>query len=1041
MALYVVLMLLVAAAKLAFAGIIPNAAHASVTRPGDVILGASFPIHRWSSGAPCSAGLYSWGMELSAIVMFAIEQINDREDLLPNVTIGYDIRDNCYSETLSLWTAFSLASTSERPQEDVQFPKISPPDNGSLLCIIGTQTSATTIPTAQAASLYSIPVISPFATSNELSDKRRFPYFLRTVPPDSLQASAIADILLRFEWKYIGLYFQLNTYGIHGAQSLLDLAEKYGICVAFSVAIRYQPKTAELVDAVDRLSSFPKAKVVVMIMDYQTASEILTTMSDVGLLSQLTFVGSDAWALPASLKRHGVEVSLLQGSLFVQQRFMRIAGFDYDRFIQIVESSTPWLGEWKAEHNCSDLSECPIDVDTNDNVVVDAVYAFSYALHNMLHDRCSNGTNCNSIQTLTGQDLLQYLLNVRFEGLAGNYNFDSNGDPGGNYKILNFQFVDGAIRAVEVGLWSAFAADPLKLNMSAVRWSETRGKPVSLCREDCQSGFIEVPLEEKCCFGCQRCPDEAIVIDNKCRPCPVDEWPDKKFEVCQPVIPTPPSWSEPTVIVIIILSVFGLVLSLLAAFGIYYYRGHVLIKAASRELSSINLLGLTLAFLAPFPLLAQVTDASCRVSEIIITLCFTLIYAPTLLKVNRIYRIFDTGKKSNKRPRFIGPRPQLMMAVIVCLFTVVICTAGTLISPTAPAKLYFSPPTGYIEAYCAFGFGSLVSTLFNLLLVLACCYYAFKARKVPSNYNESKFIAISVYSTLVFGMAAVPVYITATTVLQKVATLCVAILLNAVLTLLCVYLPKIYAIHFQLDVQLSFGIYYYRRHVLIKAASCELSSINILGLTLAFLAPFPLLIPPTAVLCRASEIIVALCFTLTYAPTLLKVNRIYRIFDAGKKSNKRPCYTGATVQLIFVLGIIASMVAVAMTGALASPTLPAKLYFFPRRNYIEVFCQFGNGFLASLVSDIPLILACCYYAFKARKVPSNYNESRFIAIIVYSTLVFGMAAVPVYITATTVLQKVATLCVAILLNAFLTLFCVYLPKVYAIQLDSNVEIS
>ena len=134
-------------------------------------------------------------------------------------------------------------------------------------------------------------------------------------------------------------------------------------------------------------------------------------------------------------------------------------------------------------------------------------------------------------------------------------------------------------------------------------------------------------------------------------------------------------------------------------------------------------------------------------------------------------------------------------------------------------------------------------------------------------------------------------------------------------------------------------------------------------------------------------------------------------------------------------------VVIAITGALANPTLPAKLYFYPRRNYIEAFCKFGNGFLASLVANLLLVLACCYYAFKARKVPSNYNESRFIAISVYSTLVFGMAAVPVYITAATVLQKVATLCVAILLNAFLTLFCVYLPKLYAIQLARDVQVS
>ena len=119
-----------------------------------------------------------------------------------------------------------------------------------------------------------------------------------------------------------------------------------------------------------------------------------------------------------------------------------------------------------------------------------------------------------------------------------------------------------------------------------------------------------------------------------------------------------------------------------------------------------------------------------------------------------------------------------------------------------PAKLFFSPPTNYIEAYCEFGNGFLASIIYNLLLILACCYYAFKSRKVPSNYNESKFIAVSVYSTLVFSVAAVAVYITAAAVLQKVATICIAILLTSIQALFFVYLPKMYAILLAKDVEL-----------------------------------------------------------------------------------------------------------------------------------------------------------------------------------------------------------------------------------------------
>ncbi|XP_038046932.1 metabotropic glutamate receptor 1-like [Patiria miniata] len=796
-------------------GSIPDAAHVSLTSPGDVILGASLPMHGWFSGSgpPCSGSLGRWGNEVAALLRFAIEEINNRTDLLPNVTIGYDIRDNCYSETLSVWTALSLASTSERPQEDVEFTKISPAEYGNLFCIIGTQSSATTIPTAQAASLYRIPVISPFATSNELSDKRRFPYFLRTVPPDSLQAKAIADILLQFGWKYVGLYFQLNTYGIHGAQALLDLAELHGICVAFSVPVRSPGTKAELYDAVSRLAAFPKARVVVIISEVTAAGSIVRTIEELfGIPHNITFVGSDAWAFPSTMHaNHGVDLRGLQGSIYVQLKYNQIPGFEeYFRYIETRDVTfSSWFqgfkDKWMKDNQCSDIALCPIRIAANDNFLVDAVYAFAYGLQDLLRDRCNDTTDCNStIQAIRGQDFLPYLLGLRFQGLAGKYVFDVNGNPGGKYKILNYQFQDDVFQVVRLGEWEASEDRRLDVNLSAIQWvGGSRDPPASLCREICTSGHIEVPLEEKCCFGCQQCPNNAIVQNNLCEQCPVDEWPDASFQVCRPIVPTPPSWSEPTVVSILILSGLGLVLSLLAALGLFHYRHHVLIKAASRELSSINILGLTLAFLAPFPLLVPPTAVSCRASEIIVALCFTLTYAPTLLKVNRIYRIFDAGKKSNKPPRFMGPRSQLTIVLGVFAAMVVVAVAGTLASPTLPAKLIFYPPADYIEAFCKFGNGFLASLICNLLIVLVCCYYAFKARKVPSNYNESKFIAISVYSTLVFGMAAVPVYITAATVLQKVATLCVAILLNSFLTLFCVYLPKLYAIQLARDVQVS----------------------------------------------------------------------------------------------------------------------------------------------------------------------------------------------------------------------------------------------
>ena len=122
-----------------------------------------------------------------------------------------------------------------------------------------------------------------------------------------------------------------------------------------------------------------------------------------------------------------------------------------------------------------------------------------------------------------------------------------------------------------------------------------------------------------------------------------------------------------------------------------------------------------------------------------------------------------------------------------------------MIRPALPVYLLSTPPSNYIEIYCDFSTSFVIGTAYNFVIILACCALAFHARKVPSNYNESKFIGISVYSTMVVTMAAVPVYTTAVFVLQKVATLCMVLLLNAYLTLVCVYIPKLYAIRFVPD--------------------------------------------------------------------------------------------------------------------------------------------------------------------------------------------------------------------------------------------------
>ena len=90
---------------------------------------------------------------------FAIEEINRRADLLPNVTLGYSLYDNCATLVVGFSAALSLASGREENsllQEDCVGP---PP----VLGIVGDPFSTFSIATSDVIGLFKLPIVSFFS--------------------------------------------------------------------------------------------------------------------------------------------------------------------------------------------------------------------------------------------------------------------------------------------------------------------------------------------------------------------------------------------------------------------------------------------------------------------------------------------------------------------------------------------------------------------------------------------------------------------------------------------------------------------------------------------------------------------------------------------------------------------------------------------------------------------------------------------------------------------------------------------------------------
>ena len=90
--------------------------------------------------------------------------------------------------------------------------------------------------------------------------------------------------------------------------------------------------------------------------------------------------------------------------------------------------------------------------------------------------------------------------------------------------------------------------------------------------------------------------------------------------------------------------------------------------------------------------------------------------------------------------------------------------------------------------------GLPVILAYNLLLLVVTTYYAFRTRKVPQNFNEAKFINLTVYSLCILWLAFIPTYFITAALRTRFHTgsLVIAIILSATVTLCCLLVPKVY---------------------------------------------------------------------------------------------------------------------------------------------------------------------------------------------------------------------------------------------------------
>ncbi|XP_060734692.1 extracellular calcium-sensing receptor-like [Tachysurus vachellii] len=754
-------------------------------------------------------------------MIFTVEEINRNSSLLPNFTLGYLAADTCLAESSTLSAALAMVTGLE---ERVTGEQCTTAPNVPV--IIGDARSSASILVADTLSVFDIPMVSYFASCACLSDRTRYPTFLRTVPSDAFQAKAMARLLNLMGWTWVGVVSGDDVYGKSGVHLLLMELKGSGVCVDYHEVIPKSHVPSRIQRIVERIQS-SKARVVVTFAigpdtevllrevvrmnatDRQwIATEAWSTSTHYSAWSGISLAGTlgfalrrvDIQGLGTYLTQLSPEEHLLEP--LVQSVWEDVFGCRFWEQIQSQPSRPQCTGLEKVKHG-----ETYFDVMYN---VYKAVYAIANAIQDMLACEPGKGPfgngDCPDIKPIKPKQLLHYLKSVKFTTPVGEMvSFDENGDPSASYDIINWHVgADGKVEFVKVGQFDA-ARGPqqdFQLDLRRVFWGGGWGDnvPVSVCSDSCLPGTRKAVQKGKplCCYDCIPCASGEIsnaTDSTECIKCPERFWSNTERTECIPMIVEFLSFQDNMGIILTVLSASGAALTVTVLAAFFRHRDTPLVRANNSELSFLLLLSLKFCFLCALAFIGRPAPWSCMLRHTLFGISFVVCLACVLSKTVVVLVAFRATLPGSNMMRYFGPVQQRAGIFLCTLIQVGICVLWLVQAPPLPTESAGGELGARVVLLCAVGSVAGFSLVLGYIGLLAavCFLLAFFARKLPDNFNEAKFITFSMLIFCAVWIAFVPAYVSSPGK-YTVAVEVFAILASSYGLLLCIFAPKCYII-------------------------------------------------------------------------------------------------------------------------------------------------------------------------------------------------------------------------------------------------------
>lgn len=133
----------------------------SIRIEGDLTLGGLFPVHaRGLPGEPCGDIKKENGIHRLEAMLYALDQINSDDELLPNITLGARILDTCSRDTYALEQSLTFVQALiQKDTSDVRCTNGEPPvfvKPEKVVGVIGASASSVSIMVANILRLFQV---------------------------------------------------------------------------------------------------------------------------------------------------------------------------------------------------------------------------------------------------------------------------------------------------------------------------------------------------------------------------------------------------------------------------------------------------------------------------------------------------------------------------------------------------------------------------------------------------------------------------------------------------------------------------------------------------------------------------------------------------------------------------------------------------------------------------------------------------------------------------------------------------------------------